>query len=321
MRLLQPDDRHRARLRSAGGLHGGTWLAVFPMTMWTTARARHYQLALALRLGHPLPELLGARGEAPLCGAPGCGAAHDAFGFHPGTCRTGNRYGLWTLRHDAFQLMLVHVIRLLGSAAQSCSVASGNWFGSAGYLADSDSYRRADVVCPHYFGPGRHLFLDTAVTDPGTGAALSARPSSAASSGVAAEQRAAKKVAKYGPLAAAVSSQFRAAVIERFGAVCDHLVGFISMLTGPGERDPLRWDDYCFSSSSRSTYAASLCVFSVVIADACLVDRVIESDVCCAHAGRYVAPRRARGAAASVPVQQRDIEGIGGQFWYEAARP
>ena len=62
-------------------------------------------------------------------------------------------------------------------------------------------------------------------------------------------------------------------------------------------------------------------MFSVVIADACLVDRVIESDVCCAHAGRYVAPRRARGAAASVPVQQRDIEGIGGQFWYEAARP
>ena len=95
------------------------------------------------------------------------------------------------------------------------------------------------------------------------------------------------------------------------------------MLSGSGERDPLRWDDYCFSSSSRSTYAASLCVFSVVIGDACMVDRVIESDVHCANPGRFAAPRRARGGAAEpVPaVEQRDIEGIGGQFWYEAPRP
>ena len=48
--------------------------------------------------------------------------------------------------------------------------------------------------------------------------------------------RADKKVAKYGPLAAGVSSQFRAAVIERFGACCDSLVGFISMLCGDGLR-------------------------------------------------------------------------------------
>ena len=95
------------------------------------------------------------------------------------------------------------------------------------------------------------------------------------------------------------------------------------MLSGSGERDPLRWDDYCFSSSSRSTYAASLLVFSAVVGDACLVDRVIESDVQRAAPARHAAPRRARGggADAPAPARQRDIEGIGGQFWYEAARP
>ena len=93
------------------------------------------------------------------------------------------------------------------------------------------------------------------------------------------------------------------------------------MLCGNGDRDPLRWDDYSFSSSSRSTYAASLLSFSVVIADACMIERVVECDARRADPARYVAPRRARGAAASVPVQQRDIEGGGGWFWYEGARP
>lgn len=49
---------------------------------------------------------------------------------------------------------------------------------------------------------------------------------------IAAEQRAEKKMAKYGRLAAAVSSQFRPAVAERFGACCDALVGLVSMLCG-----------------------------------------------------------------------------------------
>ena len=35
------------------------------MTMHSTARGRHYQLALALRLGLELPELLPVRGVAP----------------------------------------------------------------------------------------------------------------------------------------------------------------------------------------------------------------------------------------------------------------
>jgi len=169
----------------------------------------------------------------------------------------------------------------------------------------------------HYYGPGRHLFLDCAVTDPCAGAALTAQPSSATSSGVAAEQRAAKKVAKYGRLAAAVSSRFRAAVVERFGACCDAVCGLVSMVCGERQRDALRDGDYTFAASSRSTYAASLLVFSVVMADAAMVEHVISVDASEAAPARYMgAPRR--HAAAEMP-EQREIEGMGGRFWYEAA--
>ena len=138
-------------------------------------------------------------------------------------------YGLWTLRHDAVQLMLVYVVRRLGFQALSCSAGAGNWFGAAGWRAGSTGYRRADVVMPHHLGMGRHLFLDVAVTDPGVGAALTARPSpSSSSSGVAAELRAQKKAQKYEGLAAAVDSSFCPAVIERYGAVCDALLHWIS---------------------------------------------------------------------------------------------
>ena len=57
-----------------------------------------------------------------------------------------------------------------------------------------------------------------------------ATPSSATTSGVAAELRAAKKVAKYDPLATVLGSAFRAAVVERYGSMCDSLVGHIRML-------------------------------------------------------------------------------------------
>ena len=312
---LQPDDRHRARVLSAGGLHAGSWLCVFPITMHATARARHYQLALALRLGLELPELLPAQGVPIKCGAAHCGADHDAYAFHPGVCRAGNRNGLWTVRHDALQLMLVHVVRLLGYAVQSVSVGAGNWFGAAGYSPAKNSYKRADVVLPHYLGPGRHMFLDTAVACPSAGGALNAQPSSAMVSGVAASLRADKKTTKYAPLAAGVSSQFRAAVVERFGACCDPLVGFINMLCGDGDRDALRAEDYTFSASSRTTYMASLLVFGTVISDAAMVDRVIGMDVQEREVAADRVPRRDRGMAARPG--RREIEGIGGRFWYE----
>ena len=122
----QPGDRHRARFLSAGGLGAGAWLGTFPITVMGTARARHFQLALLMRVGGELPELAPVRGWQYPCGARVCGGLHDSYGFHPGTCRAGNRYGLWTLRHDAVQLMLVYVVRRLGFEALSCSAGTGN---------------------------------------------------------------------------------------------------------------------------------------------------------------------------------------------------
>ena len=122
-------------------------------------------------------------------------------------------------------------------------------------------------------------------------------------------------MAKYGPLAAGVSSQFRAAVIERFGACSDSLVGFISMLCGDGHRDALRADDYTFSASSRTTYTASLLVFGTVISDAAMIDRVIGMDVHEVAAARDGALRRFGGQADRPG--RREIEGIGGRLWYE----
>jgi hypothetical protein len=40
-----------ARFRSCRGQHAGLWLAVFPTTFHTTARAAHYRIALRARLG------------------------------------------------------------------------------------------------------------------------------------------------------------------------------------------------------------------------------------------------------------------------------
>ena len=166
------------------------------------------------------------------------------------------------------------------------------------------------------FGPGRHLFLDTAITCPAIGGALNAQPSSAATIGVAASLRAAKKVTKYQPLAESVSSSFKPAVVERFGACCDELVGFIKQLTGDGDRDALRADDYAFSTASRTTYMASLLVFGAVIADAVMVERVIGMDVM--DAAMVEGGGRQKGAQGARRPTQRDIEGSGGRFWYEA---
>ena len=132
---------------------------------------------------------------------------------------------------------------------------------------------------------------------------------------MAASLRADKKTAKYASLAAGVSSQFRPAVIERFGACCDSLVGFINMLCGDGDRDALRADDYTFSAPSRTTYMASLLVFGTVISDAAMVDRVIGMDVQEAAAARDRVPRRDRGMGERP--KRREIEGIGGRLWYE----
>ena len=58
-------------------------------------------------------------------------------------------------------------------------------------------------------------------------------------------------ICKYDPLATVVGSAFRAAVVERYGACCDSLQGFIRSIAGPVDRDPLTDADYTFSAPSR----------------------------------------------------------------------
>ena len=75
-----------------------------------------------------------------------------------------------------------------------------------------------------------------------------------------------------------MSSQFKPAVIERFGTSCEELVGLLNMVCGDGERDVFRDSDYSFSASSRATYATGL-LLSVVSADAAMmVERVVSVD-------------------------------------------
>jgi hypothetical protein len=113
-----------------------------------------------------------------------------------------------------------------------------------------------------------------------------------------------------------VSSKFTPAVVERFGACCDELVGFIKVLTGDGDRDALRADDFTFSAASRTTYMASLLVFGAVISDAAMVERVIGMDVIDAEMAQAAGGRQ-RGAQGARRPTQQDIEGSGGRFWYE----
>ena len=128
-----------------------------------------------------------------------------------------------------------------------------------------------------YYGVGRHLFLDIAVTACDSATALKA--GSADTNGVAARARAAVKDAKYIPLAHACLGRFKPAVIERGGAFDDAFVNLIKQLTGDGERDALRAEDYCFSTSSRTTYAAADIGLSMAMADAYMVALLAEHDV------------------------------------------
>ena len=154
-----------------------------------------------------------------------------------------------------------HVVRddwlkVTSSCSSAVSRGARNWFGAAAMRPDG-SFRRADVVLRGYYGQGRHLFLDVAVADPAGQAPMEATPSSCASCGVAAELRALRKVQRYAPLAAAVSSAFRPAVVERFGAFSDALVGVVREVCGDRDRDrigdcPSRRMTYISMSSTTS---------------------------------------------------------------------
>ncbi len=274
----QPEPRHRARLISAGGSHAGAWLGAFPVSKWLTARGRHYQLALCMRLGATLTDLVRDEGDEVMCG--GCKErVHDAFGFHPSVCKAGNRGGLWSTRSGALERALVGACWARG---QSARLTGGiNWFGAAGWSASAKrgkgAYVRADVIAQHFKSPTSHLFLDAAVTDACSATALRAG-SDRLDGKRAAELRADRKTKKYAPICDAIGSIFKAGVAERHGACCEDLNGFLKLISGDGDRDPLA-DDYTFSSSSNTTHIAQMVVFATVIADACMISNVIDCDV------------------------------------------
>ena len=269
----QPCERHRARLRSAGGISAGAWLDVMPVSDRLRAAPRLFWLALCMRLGMPIADLLPVDGRVPTCLA--CGAEHDAFGRHPSVCRTGNRASMFTVRHDALQSALLWVYRTVGLAASAVQGAS--YLGTAGYTA-SGGQLRPDIAVWHYRAPSRHMFLDVAVTDPGGLAALHASPPSSAEPGVAAELRARKKEGKYAAACSARGCSFVPAIMERFGTVGCGLMGLLRECAGD-RAVSCDAPDWSFTAKSRRDYFVQHVVFACVIADAAMLETAIDLDV------------------------------------------
>ena len=137
-------------------------------------------------------------------------------------------------------------------------------------------------------------------------------PSSADESGRAATLlRAEKKVAKYVQLLLAVGGLFRAAVVERFGAVGDSLAGLLRLVVGDAERMRDE-DDYSFTAQRQVVWAAQHVVFSAVMGDAAMLDAAMERDVYALTGEAAEAARaRVRGAGARVGVRAQGGRGGG----------
>ena len=271
MRGEQPDDRERARVCSAAGQHAGAWLGAVPVSDRLRALPRHFQLALCMRLGAPISDLA----ELPRPARCACGAAHDEGGWHPSSCRQGNRGGAWTVRHDALQWALIWVLRRL--RGHVAAVGKMDMFGSAA-RAEAGRALHADIVAYHWRSPGRHLWVDVAITTPDTREALAA--GSRDVPGTAARLRELKKHRKYGATVDRVGGCFRAGVMERFGAVGDDLQAMVRGACGDLDRDRGE-EDWAFSAPSQVTYYMQHLVMAGVMADAAMVDGAIERDVYC----------------------------------------
>ena len=102
--------------------------------------------------------------------------------------------------------------------------------------------------------------------------------SAATVTGYAAERRAERKYAKYKEACLRVDSSFRDGVIERYGHCSDGLVGLVRLIAGAGKREPWE-DDYSPTASSLVTHVAQCVVFGAVMADAAMLDAVLEMDV------------------------------------------
>ena len=75
-----------------------------------------------------------------------------------------------------------------------------------------------------------------------------------------------------------IDSTFRDGVIERYGHCSDGLVGLVRLIAGTGKREP--WEvDNSPTAPSQVTHVAQCVVFGAVMADAAMLDAVLELDV------------------------------------------
>ena len=71
------------------------------------------------------------------------------------------------MRHDGLQRGVQMALQF--SQTTVLPIRGQNWFGSAGFVASSarpGSYRRGDLILPHYRAAGLHVIVDVAVGDP-----------------------------------------------------------------------------------------------------------------------------------------------------------
>ena len=155
------------------------------------------------------------------------------------------------------------------------AVGKRDMFGSAARHEHGRALH-PDIVAYHWRSPGRHLWVDVAVTTPDTAAAV--RAGSADVPGTAARLREQKKHRKYGATVDRVGGCFRAAVMERFGAVGDDMQAMVRGACGDLDRDRGE-EDWAFSAPSQVTYYMQHIVLAGVMADAAMVDAAIEADV------------------------------------------
>ena len=155
---------------------------------------------------------------------------------------------------------------------------SQNYLGEAALTGRGHGYKRPDGRLRGYHSIDRHVYWDTAVVDPAGLVALRCGSALPAGAGVAARRRCAAKDTKYRALVESTGSQWVAAVVERFGAVCGPLQGLFKQVAGEGERDPLRDEGWAFSASSRVTFIAQRFVLAAVVGDALMVESLCARD-------------------------------------------
>eukprot|EP00966_Prymnesium_polylepis_P032707 760818-Prymnesium_polylepis.2 len=131
--------------------------------------------------------------------------------------------GPCAVRHDAVQWgACLGAVAAVGERERSCGEACHVWQRGGG--GGGASFACADIVAYHWRSPGRHLWVDVAARSPRRTLAmhwLRCWVERRDVPGTAARLRKRKKHRKYGATVDRVGGYFRAAVMERFGAVED----------------------------------------------------------------------------------------------------